>query len=51
MMNVVNNTVKASNRAFKRTKKVPLVIKHTEKIVQKYFVSGKNIETDISTVG
>jgi hypothetical protein len=41
----------ASNRTTKRTKKVHGVIEHIEKQFQKYFVPGKNVAIDESTVG
>jgi hypothetical protein len=47
-----NDTTDESNQAIKRTKKVVYgVTEHTEKQLQKNFVSGKSIAIDESTVG
>jgi hypothetical protein len=45
-----NDTTKESNQTIKRTKKVHGLIEHIKKQFQKYFVPGKNIAIDESTV-
>jgi hypothetical protein len=51
MMHVGNDTTEESSWTIRRTKKLHGVVEHVEKQFQKYFVPGKNIAVDESTVG
>jgi hypothetical protein len=51
MMHVGNDTTEESRWTIRRTKKLHGVVEHIEKHFQKYFVPGKNIAVDESTVG
>jgi hypothetical protein len=51
MIHVGNDTTKGSHRAIKRTRKIHGAIEYIEKQFQDYFMPGKNIAIDGSTVG
>lgn len=51
MLHVGNDNIQVDNEALKRTQKIHGIIEKIEKLFHKYFIPGRNIAIDESTVG